>query len=162
MWHTYMINQNNHKFAMLIWSVQKIWLSGNQDIFSIESNLPSISHMVRDSFRFSVGYFNYLNFVLRILLMSKRKHGSKVFAPDSISDVEVCILQLASPRQQWHQPIGRPWSAPRLRSSLSSSSRRAPPSTCSRSSPPPSRPAPFALLWHHSRRSLMTAAPFKY
>ena len=159
MWHTYMINQNNHKFAMLIWSVQKIWLSGNQDIFSIESNLPSISHMVRDSFGFSVGYFNYLNFVLRILLMSKRKHGSKVIAPDSISDVEVCILQLASPRQQWHRPIGRPWSAPRLRSSLSSSSRRAPPSTCSRSSPPPSHQGPSALLSHNLCKRLTTVVP---
>ena len=33
---------------------------------SLIENLPSISHMVRDSFRLSVGDFNDLNFMLRI------------------------------------------------------------------------------------------------
>ena len=33
---------------------------------SLFENLPSISHMVRDSFRLSVGDFNDLNFMLRI------------------------------------------------------------------------------------------------
>ena len=140
---TYILN--HHKFVTLIWSVR--------ELTKHKPYGPWFLQVVCGLLQLSQ---------LRALKkwMSKRKQGGEIIAPDSISDVEVCIPQSASPRQQWQRRIGRPWSDPRRRSSLSASSWRAPPSTCSRSSPPTSRPAPFALFFAHNLcKRLMTGVP---